>query len=168
MPTPVPKLTAESLAPKRKEAALVEVLLMTTVPSVVAVSALTVCVVPLRSTVAVSKATKSGEMSRPPLPAPLGMALLAVNRRVPRSRSIADTEELTVFQLDPAPLVPSTSVPSPVLSIRTQNKVEVVKLPLSTVSPGPSIVQDRTAEAAEVMPAKVTDFPATMPLVSVI
>ena len=64
---PVPKATAVLLAPKRKEAADDEVLLIITVPSVDAVSALIVWVVPLRSTVAVSVVATSGLMIRPPL-----------------------------------------------------------------------------------------------------
>ena len=62
---PVPKVTAVSLAPKRKAAADDEVLLMTTVPSEVAVSASMVCVVPFKSTVAVSVVKSSGLMVRP-------------------------------------------------------------------------------------------------------
>jgi hypothetical protein len=66
---PVPKATAVSLAPKRKVAADDEVLLIITVPSVDAVSALIVWVVPFRSTVAVSVVSNSGLMIRPPLAA---------------------------------------------------------------------------------------------------
>ena len=87
------------------------------------------------------------------------IALLAENLRVPRSRSTAVE---VWFQFELAPLVPSTSVPSPPLSMRTPNTVEVVKLPLSTVSPEPSSAHARRAVSElAASPLKVTDFPAT-------
>ena len=89
-----------------------------------------------------------------------GIAWLTEKRSVPRSRSTAAVPDW--FQFEVAPLVPSTSVPSPPLSIRTPNAVEVVKLPLMTVSPVPSSAHARLAvsELAK-SPLKVTDFPAT-------
>ena len=65
------------MAPKRKAAAVDEVLSMRTVPSEDAVSALMVWVVPLRSTVAVSVVKTSGLMVRPPLAAKVRAAPLA-------------------------------------------------------------------------------------------
>ena len=155
----MPKATAVLLAPKRKAAVVDEVLLMTTVPSVDAVRALMVWVVPFRSTVAVSVVATSGLMMRPALTEREGMASLAEKRSVPRSRSTAAVPDW--FQFEVAPLVPSTSVPSPLLSMRTPNKVEVVKVPLMTVSPEPSSAHARLAPSElATSPLKVTDFPA--------
>ena len=153
------KLTSAPLAPKRKTAAAAEVLSTRAVPSVMAVKLVMVWVVPLRSTVAISEVRTSGLMMRPALTGREGMASLAEKRNVPRSRSMAAVPDW--FQLEAAPLVPSTSVPSPPLSMRTPNAVEVVKLPMMTVSPEPSSVHARLAvnELAK-SPPKVTDFPA--------
>ena len=155
------RFTTLSLAPKRKVAAVPEVLSMTTAPSVVAVREVIVCVVPLRFKVAVSEFTNSGLMISPPAAiALLLMASLVVNLIVPRSMS---AKTMLWLKFEVAPFVPSVRVPPPFTSIRTPKAVEVVMFPLITVSPGPSSVHERFAVNALAVtpPLKVTALPAT-------
>ena len=68
------------------------------------------------------------------------------------------------MKLEPAPLVPSVSFPPALMSNRSHRPVDVVILPLITVSPAPSKAQARLSpsEFAATPPPKVRDLPATM------
>ena len=89
----------------------------------------------------------------------VGTALLVVNFRVPRSTS---TAVMLWLKLEVAPFVPRVKVPPPVTSKRKPKAVLVVKLPLTTVSPGPSMIQARLPVISVLVtpPAKVTVLPA--------
>ena len=92
-----------------------------------------------------------------------GIALLAENLSVPRSRSKALP---ALFQSEVAPFVPRFKKP-PSTTMLTPLPVVVEKVPPMTVSPLPPMVQVRLAVAAEVMPLNVTFFPDATLLVVV-
>ena len=81
-------------------------------------------------------------------------------------RAVATLQVETVscrLKFEVAPLVPKVRVPPPLTSNRTPKAVDVVKFPLTTVSPGPSKTQARLAVNAFAVtpPLKVTALPAT-------